>query len=411
MTQSLEDVMFTVRVPPFSAEEFITAWDNAFNSRVRQMPHLAVRSLHTIVGLCLSHVTIEYKGNRTDLRDSSIVMQDSGTGKKPTIEFVEKMAAMLSFSYRRRSNITASGAIGTIRLRRNKAEEIEGDLKKFDLVACAEADSSLYQKTDAYGNDLLANICESQDSENVISRRLAEGEVQPYTSKTSLFLTTTVPRGLINPRWLEKGLFQRFGIAIKEVPLETYKSVRDELVESVGESCNNSDKAVEELAKELKRKRNACATPKFSFPKEIKDEIREKCHGLDKMLEDMNDEAILNVTKSFTIRRDLKMITYACHHAWLDNRQELCAADVDYGFSVSQQSWNDILNFVGRKTSRVVSCGEAIIQLLGDGNVRATADFYRELGDRYHKENIRYHLSQLTARNAIQRIDKDQYKL
>lgn len=410
MAESMHETTITLRVPPLNADEFVAEWNETFNAKVRLMPHLAVRSLHTIVGLCLSDVTIEYRGDRTDLRDSSIVMQDSGTGKKPTIEFVEKMAELLGYSCRRRNNITAPGAVGTIRIKNSESVEIEGDLKTYNLVTCAEADSILYQKIDTYGNDLLTNICESQDSENVISRRLAEGEVQPYTSKTSLFLTTTVPTGLINPRWLEKGLFQRFGIAVKEVPIAIYKRVRDELVESVGEPCGSNDRAVEELARELGRKRIACASPKFTFPKDVKDEIREKCHNLDRMLEDLSPP-IIAILKSFTIRRDLKMITYACHHAWLDNRQELATADVDYGFSVSQQSWNDILNFISRKTTRVTSCGDAIVGLLSDGKVRATADFYRELGDRFHRENIRYHLSQLANSKKIQRIEKDQYKL
>ncbi len=413
MTQSLEDVMFAVRVPPFGAEEFIAAWNDAFNAKVRQMPHLAVRSLHTVVGLCLSHVTISYRGDCTDLRDSSIVMQDSGTGKKPTLQFVEKMADLLSCSNCRRSNITPAGAVGTIRLKNGAPVEYEGDLKKYDLVTCAEADSILYTKIDSFGNDLLTNICESQDASNKISRRLAEGIVEPYSSKTSLFLTTTVPPRLDwkDQRWFDKGLFQRFGIAIKEIPLETYKSVRDELVDSVGESCEGNDRAIEELAKELDRKRKTCGTPKFAFSAEVKEKIIESCHSLDKMLEDMKNEAILNITKSFTIRRDLKMITYACHHAWLDNRQELSTEDVEYGFEVSKQSWDDVLNFVGRKTSKVSSCRDAIVRLLSDGNIRATADFYKELCDRFSKENIRYHLSQLTAGNMIQRIDKDQYKL
>ncbi len=411
MLENLSHVLLAVRVPPLNADDFISEWNDTFSTKVRMMPHLAVRSLHTIVGLCLNQVTIEYRGDCTDMRDSSIIMQDSGTGKKPTIEFVEKMADLLGYSYRRRSNITASGAIGTVRLKKEKSEEIEGDLKKYDLVTCAEADSILYQKIDSYGNDLLTNICESQDPGNTISRRLAEGEVKPYTSNTSLFLTTTVPPGLINTRWFEKGLFQRFGIAIKEIPHETYKAVRDELVDSVGESCKRNETAVIELARELKRKRDNCYTPKFTFSQSVKDEIKGKCHSLDKMLEEIKNENILRITKSFTIRRDLKMITYACHHCWLDNRQELSTADVDYGFGVSQQSWHDILNFVGRKTTKVTTCGEAIVQLLGDGKTRATADFYKELGNKFSKENIRYHLSQLASKNAIKRIDKDQYQL
>lgn len=330
LIEKTAETMLVVRVPPIGADDLIAEWNKAFKAKVRLMPHLAVRSLHTIVGLCLSHVTIEYRGDRTDLRDSSIVMQDSGTGKKPTIQFVEEVAGFLGFSYRRRSNITPAGALGTIRLKNGEPVEITGDLKTFDLVTCAEADNILYTRIDSFGNDLLTNICESQDTENKISRRLAEGEVGPYSSKTSLFLTTTVPQALVNPRWLEKGLFQRFGIAIKEVPIETYKAVRDELVDTVGEPCEVGDKAVQELAKELHRKRSACATPKFVFSAEVKEAIKEEGHSLDKMLEDMRNETLISKTKSFTIRRDLKMITYACHHAWLDNRQKLNEADVEY---------------------------------------------------------------------------------
>jgi hypothetical protein len=411
MVEKTVETVFVVRVPPLSADEFITEWNETFNSKVRLMPHLAMRSLHTIVGLCLRDVNIEYGGDYVDLRDSSIVMQDSGTGKKPTIAFVEEITSKLGYTFRRRSNITPAGALGTIRLKNGEPTEIAGDLKTFDLVTCSEADSILYTKIDSFGNDLLTNICESQDSKNKISRRLAEGEVAPYSSKTSLFLTTTVPPALVNPRWLEKGLFQRFGIAIREVPIETYKAVRDELVDSVGKSCENNDKSIEELAKELARKRTALPSPKFTFSKDVKEAIKEKCHLLDEILENLKNETLLARTKSFTVRRDLKLITYVCHHAWLDNRQELGTADVEYGFEVAKQSWNDILNFFGRKASRVTSCSEEIVKLLSDGNIRTTSYFYEELGNRFQKENIRYHLSKLVENEAIQRIEKDQYKL
>ena len=285
MTQIVIEATALAATPKSNADDFIAEWNRAFNTRVRLMPHLAERSLHTIVGLCLNHVTVEYIGNRTDLRDSSLVMQDSGTGKKPTIEFVEKIADLLGYNCERRSNITAAGAIGTIRLKNGEPLEIAGDLKTYDLITCGEADSVLYTKVDTYGNDLLANICESQDAGNVISRRLAEGKVGPYTSNTTLFLTTTIPQQpLLNPRWFLKGLFQRFGIAIKEVPFETYKAVRDELVDSVGETCETNDKDVEGLAKELAKKRSDLPSPKFTFSKEVKAAVKEAGHSLDKML-------------------------------------------------------------------------------------------------------------------------------
>lgn len=157
------------------------------------MPHLATRTLHTTIGLLLRDVKFHYRDGCSDLRDSTIVQQDSGTGKKPAIEFVEEIARHLDFSVRRRSSITSAGAIGTLFEKKGGIFETQGDLRVFDLITCSEADSILYTPMDKFGNDLLTNLCESQDPNNVISKRLARGEITPFTSKSSLFLTTTIP--------------------------------------------------------------------------------------------------------------------------------------------------------------------------------------------------------------------------
>ena len=397
------------------AEKFIQEWNDAFSLKVFQMPHLAKRCLHTIVGLMLRDVKLCFQGSYTDLRDSSIIMQDSGTGKKPTIEFLEGIAKKLGFKFRRRSTITSAGAVGTVVIEdiidsdtncKIKAPVVvDGDLKTLDLLTCSEADSILYSRIDAFGNDLLTNLCDSQDAENQISKKLANGEVEPFTSKTTLFLTTTVPK-TINPRWFEKGLFQRFGISIKTISFEQYQDIRNEIFNNLGKG-SDSTKTIDDLVTSLKVR----PIPKhFEISEEIKGKLLEKAKLLDQMLIDLKNPEIQATLKSFTNRRDLKLVVYACHHAWLDERNELNGSDVEYAFEVSRESWNDILNFIGHKTSEVKSCREAILGLMADGKTRKTDDIAKSLPT-FKRNNIYWSLSNLKDEGKLAYPERDTYRL
>lgn len=186
--------------------------------------------------------------------------------------------------------------------------------------------------------------------------------------------------------------------------MSVYQGVRDEITatrKKVEVSTN-----IKQLAETLKSK---VVPEKFDFSKTIKNKIHEKAHSLDQILIELRNPQILKLTKSFTIRRDLKMITYACHHAFLDNRKEINSQDVNYGFEVSLQSWNDILNFVGRKTSEIESCSDAVLRLMNDGKIRSTGEIAEAL-DQFKAGNISYTLSTLTSKGLLNKLERNQYQ-
>jgi hypothetical protein len=387
------------------ADAFIERWNTVFAERVFQMPHLATRTLHTTIGMMLRDKIIYYLDDCVDLRNSSIVLQDSGTGKKPTLDFIEEMATELDFICRRRSSITSAGAIGTLCEKKGEILESEGDLKLYDLLTCAEADSILYSRTDEYGNDLLTNLGQSQETKNLISKRLAKGEIKPFISNASLFLTSTVPP-ILNPRWFHKDIFQRLGVNIKVVPHSVYKEVRDEVIDSLGKKAG-SPSGVKELAEHLKNLK--IPTEDFVFTSEIRNQIKEKGHLLDKKLEDLNSLKVLEQCKSFTVRRELQMAVYACHHSWLDGRIELNKEDVEYACKVSFESWNDVLNYVGTKASTLETCRNAIINLMSDGKPRSLGDMHKDL-PQFNYGNIKQYATVLFEQKLLVRTERGIYQ-
>ena len=404
-TNSLPKILpkFQPTTTQLDASQFINQYNSVFSRKVFQMPHFATRSLHTVIGILLRDVQVYFGGSNIDLRNSSIVMQSSGAGKQPTIEFILEIVKHFGIDFRPRKMITSAGAVGTI----VDGKEVPGDLKKLDLIVCAEGDSILYPQMDRFGGDLLTDLCISQDANNSITKRLAAGEIEPYTSKTSFFITTTVPVR-INPRWVEKGLFQRFGMNIKDVEIPVYQGVRNEVVDKIGEKDDLSGD-IEVLAAILTLK----PIPKeFIFSKKIKEEIKAKAQVLDKVLIDFTKPYVKTTAKTFTIRRDLKMIVYACHHAFLDNRNEINSEDVNYAYNISSGSWQDILSFIGREPCTVKSCSQAILNLINNGADEETwnTEFLVPKLPDFTYENIKQQLSYLNARGEIQRIERGLYK-
>jgi hypothetical protein len=399
-----------IEVSPVS--QFIEKYNNTFSMKVFGMPHLATRSMHTIIGLRLSGVIIHFDGSECDCRDSSIIMQDSGTGKKGAIEFVEQVAEGLGFDYRRRSTITSAGAIGTLDIQETidetsckvkKPVVVEGDLKNLPLLTCDEADSIFYARADNFGSDLLTNLCDSQDTHNKISKRMAHGEVPTFESHTSLFFTTTVPAS-INPRWFTKGLFQRFGIAIKTVELQEYCDIRDQIIRSAGNFLDPAPK-IAELVNDLK---SMPIPTDFHISPTIREEILTYCYKLDQTLRDFHDTTLEKKAKTFTNRRDIKMVVYACHHAFLDKRDYLDSSDTLYAFGVSAESWRDILNFLSQ-AKKVPSCSNSILDLMSDLKARSTLEI-REALSQWTETNVRTNLSILTHKKELERIDRDLYR-
>ena len=389
-----------------SAEFFIEQWEKACETKIIDMPKLVRRAMHTIVGILLKDTTMNFNAQKIDMRDSSTIFQTSGSGKKLIMEIVEDMATRLKIKWARRSSITSAGAVGTIRLDKDKkAVSIYGDLKNYDLITCSEADSILFTKIDQHGNDLLTNLCESQDHGGIISKRLAIGSLDQYTSTTSLFFTTTVPF-MFQKRWLKKGYIQRVSCEINIVPFPVYVKIRNNIFRNAGIKSSNGE-PFRELAKILLEKK----VPKsFTSTPAINEKFLKYAQKLDEVLIKLKQTEVMEILKSFTIRRDQKMMVYACHHAFLDERDTLEQADLKYAFDLALDSWRQKIDFIGVKRSLVKTCKDSILGFVEEGEEWTVQQIIAKI-PHFTKTNIRSQLSRLVKEGVMITMKRGSYKM
>lgn len=280
-----------VKTADSKADLFIEQWKASFKNKCKRNSHLMLPVLHNVIGAILRDVKIYYDSEWFDLRTSLLVIQDSGTGKKPTMEFIEAVVAgvLPNFKVKRRRNITSAGAIGSIRTEKvvdektgatyTQAVPIKGDLEELDFIFYSEAGSLLESRPDDWGNDLLRDICESQDADNKLSKRLKDGEIPEFSSQTILSLWT-VPPNNISTLVTKTGLIQRFIPVFKSVPFDEYRNVRTEIISRLGvkiEAENN----VKPLIDALKAKP---MVTEFTFSEDTRRTIIEKSKKLDEVL-------------------------------------------------------------------------------------------------------------------------------
>jgi hypothetical protein len=398
--ETLEKLLFLAEIEPSSpistlsksdvgskASAFIEDWKRRFEKKCKLNPHLVLPVMHSVIGAILREVRIHYDAENVDMRTSLLVIQDSGTGKKPAMEFSEKIVqgVLPDFVVKRRSNLTSAGAVGTL----TEAEIIEptsktkiktyipvyGDLKTTDFLSISEAGSLLETKMDQFGNDLLRNICESQDTDNKISKKLAKGEVPEFTSKTVLSLWT-VPPSNINKLVTQTGLIQRFIPVFKTVTLSEYKSLRTEIISSLGQEVDEASN-IQPVVDILK---NKPLIDKFHFGSDTKKAICSKALVLDGILLDVGAEYVDRL-KSFTVRRDLLMAKLAAQHAWLDERSNVEPEDVEYAFKLLEELWISMLDFFKERWNLADTNDKEHIALsiLEVAKPVAVNDFYRLL--------------------------------
>jgi hypothetical protein len=338
------------------AEKFINEWKTRFANKCKQNSHLALPALHNVLGAILRDVQLPYGSEYVDLRTSLLVIQDSGTGKKPAMEFIESIVTQVLplFRVKRRSMLTSAGALGGLTLEQVTDEKtgktvsqqvpVKGDLEEVDFLLVSEAGSLLECKPDQWGNNLLRNICESQDTNNKMSRRLKEGEVPEFTSRTVLSLWTVPPEN-ISLLVTRSGLIQRFIPVFKSVSLQEYKSLREEIVANLGEKIDESAN-IKPLVDALKNKPVMLT---FSFGSDTKAAISAKAAALDEVLLDAGGADFVDRLKSFTVRRDLLMVKLAVQHAWLDERSSVEPCDIEYAFTIMQGLWVSMLDFFSER--------------------------------------------------------------
>jgi len=333
------------------ADEFIEQWKNRFSVKCKQNSHLSLPAMHNVIGIILRETKIYYGAEYIDLRTSLLVIQDSGTGKKPAMEFAETVVASIFPKYvvKRRSMLTSPGALGGLKTETVENPDtgkkvstevsVKGDLELVDYLSVSEAGSLLECKPDQWGNDLLRNICESQDTNNRMSRRLKDGEIPEFKSKTVLSLWT-VPPANISTLVTRSGLIQRFIPVFKVFAFSEYQTLRTEIISNLGEEIDESSN-IQSLVAILKKKP---LIDKFLYSEETKKLICSKAEALDEILLGAGAEYV-NRLKSFTIRRDLLMVKLATHHAWLDERSKVEPRDVEYAFELLKELWTSMLDF------------------------------------------------------------------
>lgn len=333
------------------AEAFVEQWKNRFAAKCKQNSHLSLPAMHNVIGTILRDVKIHYGAEYIDLRTSLLVIQNSGTGKKPAMEFAESVVTSVlpEIVVKRRSMLTSAGALGGLKpemvedmetgQKVSREVPVKGDLEIVDYLSVSEAGSLLECKPDQWGNDLLRNICESQDTNNKMSRRLKDGEVPEFTSKTVLSLWT-VPPANISTLVTRSGLIQRFIPVFKTVSMAEYRSLRTEIISSLGEEVDESSN-IQPLVDIL---RNKPIINHFLYGGDTKAAICARADALDEILLDIGAEYVDRL-KSFTIRRDLLMVKLATQHAWLDERCKVEPKDVEYAFELMQELWTSMLDF------------------------------------------------------------------
>jgi hypothetical protein len=333
------------------AELFIDHWKTSFGNKCKRNPHLALPVMHNVIGAILRDVRIYYDSEWFDLRTSLLVIQDSGTGKKPAMEFAEGVVngVLPAFKIKRRRNITSAGAIGGLTTQQvvdekkgttsTEAVPVKGDLETVDFLSYSEAGSLLETKADSWGNDLLKDICESQDANNKLSKRLKDGEIPEFTSKTVLSLWT-VPPANISTLVAKTGLIQRFIPVFKSIPFDEYRSLRNEIVSKLGNKVDEETN-LKPIIDSLKAKP---MITDFKFTEETKSAIIEKSELLDEALLAAGADYVDRL-KSFTVRRDLLMVKLAIQHTWLDERNNVEPIDIEYAFKLMDGLWNSMLEF------------------------------------------------------------------
>lgn len=385
------------------ADEFIEEWKKRFALKCKLNPHLALPTLHNVLGVILRDSKIHYGAEYTDLRTSLLVIQDSGAGKKPAMEFAESIVqgVLSKCAIARRSSLTSAGAVGTLIETKMKTYiPVYGDLKNIDYLVVSEAGSLLETKMDPYGNDLLRNICESQDTNNKISKKLAKGEIPPFTSKTVLSLWT-VPPPNVSTLITRSGLIQRFIFVFKSVSLDEYEVLSDEILSSIGTKVDEKAN-VQPLIDTLKQKP---IIDEFTFQEYTKHLILEKKKLFDEILVDAGEKFVKEL-KSFTVRRDLLMVKLAAQHAWLDQRNNVEPVDIEYAFEISEELWNNLLAFVENLWGTGKGENETnALYLLEVGKENALSEYYKTLMDKIKcKEALaRRIVGRLEERGLIQR--------
>lgn len=333
------------------ADGFIKEWKIRFELKCKRNPHLVLPVLHTVIGAILRDTRVYYDAESFDLRTSLLVVQDSGTGKKPAMEFTEAVikGVLPKFRVKRRRTITSAGALGALKNEEatdsatgskvTKTVPIKGDLEEVDFISVSEAGSLLETRQDQWGNDLIRDICESQDTNNKLSRRLRDGEVPEFTSKTILSLWSVPPTN-ISTLVTRSGLIQRFIPIFKIVPFKEYQELRDELVSRMGIKVDE-EANVQPLIVALK---NKPVIREFEFNPETREAIIKKGESLDEMLLDAGADYVERL-KSFTVRREVLLTKLAVHHAWLDERKSVEPLDVEYAFDLLKGLWESMLEF------------------------------------------------------------------
>jgi len=396
-----------------SADEFIAEWHRLFGKRVYNMPHLSTRSLHTTVGVRLRKSLVTYDKNFIDCRDSTLGMQTSGTGKEPTIVFTRKMVSYFPDvrieQTVRRKNITSAGATGTI----SDSKFVRGDLQDYLFIACAEADSLFNARIDSFGNDLITDLCVSQDPTGIISKKLAGGSIPEYHSESSLFLMTTIPPA-VNARWITKGLFQRFSVVVKKISAEVCQDTANKIIDNL--NVIKQDENVDADMEILMSTMSAMPVPEnFEIPYTMKPLLKKKVGLLVGKIREWTPKIprkdLRDSLNSFIIRNTLNMIKYACHHAFLDCRNFVTAEDVEYAYPIADECWTDVLRLFEMQPSQVRrGANKAILELMNDFKKRTLSEIHRDLHEEFTHDNIKVTSQNLYKNGELDRVERGVYQ-
>lgn len=203
---------------------------------------------------------------RIDLRLSTLLVQESRTGKGVSLNIIADLCQLLEASFVQELQMTDAALVGTIdskihQRNRDKGYDFEdpnfvdplilGDLGLFDVIAFPEA--KMMFKTGPHAEDKLEIFQMAMDSPGRVRKKLSLDVPIEYPTG-AVFIGTTYYLEEFQEILLNQGIFQRLFILIENVDADERKIRNRELVSGpTVEEYNRFDDRLVDLGNDLSR--------------------------------------------------------------------------------------------------------------------------------------------------------------
>lgn len=306
--------------------------------------------LLALLGQAIPEGTFTLGAAKDHVRINPFMVQTSGTGKGPAVEFAKSIAREASISFWDADSITNAGFVGKID---ENGDEIPGIAAEKDIIAWREGMHIFKAANASYDDGLLENINKVVDGDT-IGRAMSGGRLE-YTPNCSVMATTYPPAGddLDVDKLLRNGNLSRYIFYYREVSKEERKQMnrlRMKRANSTTDYAKLSIDHVERLAATLTAITDELGmAPEFNLQQvdlermaDLVDEIR--AESLDGVPGDVADRT--GPADSRYLNHTLRV---ACLLTALDGRStHVTDRHIDRALEFIEPAWRSLAAFVDR---------------------------------------------------------------